>query len=209
MDQVSKSRKGSAGRIIALVRRVSVHAGLFSEPMARPTEDDALVVKPRRVGAIGAAVERSYAAHYRDIYRYVLALTRSSADAEEVTSEVFERALRSWRDEPEHVERWLMLAARRLATDRWRRARRLIAILPRLRSDRKSERVEDRSEFWSWFEAVSRALTQRQREVLVLRYGRDLTDADIAVILGLSESGVRSLASRALQALRSHPELLE
>ena len=42
----------------------------------------------------------------------------------------------------------------------------------------------------------------------MLRYQRDLTDADIAVVMGLTESGVRSLAARALAALRAHPELL-
>jgi DNA-directed RNA polymerase specialized sigma24 family protein len=44
--------------------------------------------------------------------------------------------------------------------------------------------------------------------VLVLRYQRDLTDADIASVLGMSESGVRSLVARAVEALRAHPELL-
>jgi DNA-directed RNA polymerase specialized sigma24 family protein len=51
-------------------------------------------------------------------------------------------------------------------------------------------------------------LTARQREVLVLRYQRDLTDADIGSVMRLSESGVRSLVARALAILRSHPELL-
>ena len=31
---------------------------------------------------------------------------------------------------------------------------------------------------------------------------------DIAIVLGLSESGVRSLIARALECLRNHPELL-
>jgi RNA polymerase sigma factor (sigma-70 family) len=55
---------------------------------------------------------------------------------------------------------------------------------------------------------VSAALTARQREALVLRHQRDLTDADIARIMGISESGVRSLVARALEVLRDHPELI-
>lgn len=135
-------------------------------------------------------------------------MTHSAADADEVTAEVFERALRTWRGEPERVEAWLLLTARHVVTDRWRRARRLMRILPGLRPVEHASAGEERAEFWAWFEAVSRVLTDRQREALVLRYQRDLTDADIAIALGLSESGVRSLVARAMGALRSHPELL-
>ncbi|MFI6051457.1 RNA polymerase sigma factor [Streptomyces violascens] len=44
-------------------------------------------------------------------------------------------------------------------------------------------------------------LTQRQREVLVLRYWSDLTEAQIAQTLGLSRGTVKSTASRALDVL--------
>jgi RNA polymerase sigma-70 factor (ECF subfamily) len=170
---------------------------------------NAFVVSPGPLApAISAAVERAYTSHYRDVYRYVLALTRSAADAEEVAAEVFERALRSWDEVPERVLPWLLLTARRMTTDRWRRASRFLAIQSRLRVAHPASAGEERTEFWTWFDAVSSVLTDRQREVLVLRYQRDLTDTDIGVILGLSASGVRSLVARALDALRSHPEML-
>ncbi|MFI9584471.1 RNA polymerase sigma factor [Streptomyces sp. NPDC052236] len=44
-------------------------------------------------------------------------------------------------------------------------------------------------------------LTMRQREVLVLRYWSDLSEARIAETLGLSRGAVKSTASRALDAL--------
>ncbi|WP_435846458.1 RNA polymerase sigma factor [Streptomyces fradiae] len=44
-------------------------------------------------------------------------------------------------------------------------------------------------------------LTSRQREVLVLRYWSDLSEAQIAETLGLSRGAVKSTASRALDAL--------
>jgi RNA polymerase sigma factor (sigma-70 family) len=47
-------------------------------------------------------------------------------------------------------------------------------------------------------------LPARQRAVLVLRYYEDLSEADIATELGLSVGTVKSHASRALAALRSH-----
>lgn len=179
------------------------------EGLGNAGKDDAYVVPAQHPASANAkVVESAFAAHHRDVYRYVLAMTSSAGDADEVTAEVFERALRSWQTKPERVLPWLLLTARRIATDRRRRATRLVRLLPRLRSTEQTDAGQERAEFWSWFDAVSRVLTDRQREVLILRYQRDLTDRDIAVIVGLSESGVRSLVTRALDALRAHPDLL-
>ncbi|MER5312921.1 sigma-70 family RNA polymerase sigma factor [Streptomyces sp. NPDC002773] len=49
-------------------------------------------------------------------------------------------------------------------------------------------------------------LTRRQREVLVLRYWSELTEAQIAQTLGLSRGTVKSTASRALDALEKKLE---
>jgi RNA polymerase sigma factor (sigma-70 family) len=46
-----------------------------------------------------------------------------------------------------------------------------------------------------------RKLSQRQREVVVLRYWADLSEAEIAETLGISRGAVKSTASRALVAI--------
>jgi RNA polymerase sigma factor (sigma-70 family) len=151
--------------------------------------------------------------HYRDVFRYCLVLLRDPSDAEDITGEVFERSLRAWRSgrgPAGEALPWLLLVARRIVIDRARR-RSLIRwlSLTRLGPTLAGAQPEvDRMEFWLWFDQLSSALTSRQREVLLLRYGYDLTDGEIGRILGLSEPGVRSLASRALAALRRHPELV-
>ncbi|GAP46006.1 ECF subfamily RNA polymerase sigma-24 factor [Streptomyces azureus] len=50
-------------------------------------------------------------------------------------------------------------------------------------------------------------LTRRQREVLVLRYWSDLTEAQIADTLGVSRGTVKSTANRALNALGRQLEI--
>jgi RNA polymerase sigma-70 factor (sigma-E family) len=57
--------------------------------------------------------------------------------------------------------------------------------------------------------AALRQLPPRQREVIVLRYWADLTDAQIAATLGCSPGTVRSQLSRALVKLRDNPVLAE
>ncbi|MFI6921418.1 SigE family RNA polymerase sigma factor [Nonomuraea spiralis] len=61
-------------------------------------------------------------------------------------------------------------------------------------------------------ESYVRTIMTRQhvkRVVLVLRYYEDLSDQEIADILGISRGTVRSQASRALHTLRIRPALLE
>lgn len=52
-----------------------------------------------------------------------------------------------------------------------------------------------------------RGLPVRQRAVLVLRYWEALPDGEIAALLGIAESSVRSSAARAFAVLRQHPDL--
>ena len=129
----------------------------------------------------------AYELHYRDVFRYCLILLRESADAEDVAAEAFERGLRARRSgrgpEGEQLP-WLLLTARRIVIDRARR-RRLLHWLPLVATPAESRSISqsetERVEFWLWFDRP---------------------------ILGLSEPGVRSLASRAIAALRQHPELI-
>ncbi len=158
--------------------------------------------------------ETVYSDHYRDVYRYVLLNLRRRDDADDVVADTFDRAFAAWRSGHGPAGRplpWLLVIARRIVVDRWRRDR-LIRWLP-FAAGRPAHEPADtrddggRAEFWLWLEALAGALPARQREVVFLRYQRDLTDDEIGEILGISASGVRTLVSRALAALRAHPEL--
>jgi RNA polymerase sigma-70 factor (ECF subfamily) len=166
------------------------------------------------VPAPAETFEAVYRDHYRDVYRYVLLSLRRGDDADDVVADTFDRAFAAWRSGHGPAGRalpWLLVIARRIVVDRWRRDR-LIRWLPFATGRGAQDPVDTgdeggRAEFWLWLEELARALPTRQREVVFLRYQRDLSDEEIGEILGISASGVRTLVSRALAALRQHPEL--
>lgn len=173
-----------------------------------------------RVGSAGVAgedlaetFERLYRERYRDVYRYAMLMLGNCDDTEDVVGEAFHRAYAAWQSGHGPAGQalpWLLLITRRLVIDRGRR-RKLLSWLP-LGSLNPAHEPSDeadtgRTEFWLWFDRFARELPGRQREVLILRYQRDLDDECIGEILGISASAVRSLVARACAALRRNPEI--
>jgi RNA polymerase sigma-70 factor (sigma-E family) len=148
------------------------------------------------------------------LYRYGFVLTGNAEDAADLVQEALLRLGDTWqrvrkKDDPEGYLRTIMA---RQHISWWRRRRRehLVDAVPE-ESYRELgfDRVSVDTGLW---EAV-RALPRKQRAVLVLRYYEDMSDAEIARILGISEGTVRSQAHRALAKLRvgtaEHPAVLQ
>jgi RNA polymerase sigma factor (sigma-70 family) len=151
-------------------------------------------------------------AHQRDVLRYAALMLGDLDEAADATAETFTRAFAAWREGRGPTGRplpWLLVIARRLIVDRWRR-RRLVRWLPLVHGEavagRRAEEA-DAGDVWLWLSQLSVVLPERQREVLFLRDRRDLSEEEIGEVMGLSASGVRSLVARAIQGIREHPEL--
>jgi len=151
------------------------------------------------------AVTVLHAAHYRSLVRTAAFLLHRSDLAEEVVQDAFVGLHRRWarvRD-PEKAAAYLRQSTVNGARSAGRRSATAIRKQPVLEAGLAA--VPDPATTVVERDAVLRALAtlpERQREVLVLRYYADLSEAAIADALGISPGTVKAHASRGLAALR-------
>jgi RNA polymerase sigma factor (sigma-70 family) len=153
------------------------------------------------------AFDRLYRSSRDDVYAYVASLLRDEAAAEEVTAAAFERAYRKRnRFDPERGEprAWLFGIARNAALDELRRRGRQ-AELTAEPADLESATPDEGAERHERRLAVSTALERlqpRERELIALKFFAGLANAEIAQVLGISESNAGTKLHRAMTKLR-------
>ncbi|WP_285708587.1 SigE family RNA polymerase sigma factor [Microtetraspora sp. NBRC 16547] len=133
------------------------------------------------------------------LLRYGYLLTGNPHDAADLVQEGLVRLRGAWsRVRRKHdPERYVRTTMTRLHVNIWRLRRR-----EQLSWDLPEEPVTDVHDDGSVWKVLE-TLPKKQRAVLVLRYYEDLSDAEIAEIMGISRGTVRSQASRALDKLRA------
>jgi RNA polymerase sigma-70 factor (sigma-E family) len=152
------------------------------------------------------AVEELYAAHYRRLVRLSVLLVRDLETAEEVVQDAFVAMHGRWRTlkDPEkglaYLRQTVVNRSRSVLRHRGVEARYVVPAVRHLHGADEAALVSERRA--AVLNAL-RALPERQREVLALRYYLDLSEADIAQTLGISRGAVKSHASRGVAALRS------
>lgn len=156
--------------------------------------------------------EDVYEQHVWDVYGFLAYRLGSRADAEDLTQVTFERALRAWpRFDPEiaSARTWLLAIARNALIDHHRRDRsageRSISAGEVGAAELPATPGPEEAAFGPAPElaAALGRLSEREREVLALRFGGDLGGQEIAALLGITLANVQQLSSRALRKLRS------
>ncbi len=146
------------------------------------------------------------------VYRYVFYRVRNEAEAEDVTSDVFMRALRAI---PKYEPRqaflaWLYRIARNAVIDRSRRqaARQQVSFEDALAHPNADQIVHPDAGLLSGSDATivrvaMQRLTPLQQEILVLRYVEGLDTKTISTLVGKRDGTIRGIEFRALSALRA------
>lgn len=146
-----------------------------------------------------------YEEHVWRVYGFLAYRVGNRESAEDLTQATFERALRAWgRYDPERapVHSWLLRIATNLLIDHHRRDR----TSRREMFDAADPVQAGPEERWGGSPELLEALGQlgdRDREVLALRYGGDLSGAEVAAVLGMTVANVQQINSRALRRLRA------
>lgn len=138
--------------------------------------------------------EQAYLRLWPRLVRLGYLLTGSTAIGEDLAQDALVNLLRRWPVEaPDAYARRSVVNA---ATNRARRDARERRHLATLREGVQEPPATD--DLWP----LVRALPQRQRAVVVLRYYEDLAEREIAAAMGCRPGTVKSTASKALAALR-------
>lgn len=153
--------------------------------------------------------EQIYNAHVVPIYRYIYARVGNRPDAEDLTAQVFMRAVEQLdvsRDTPQIVS-WLYRVSQNAVADHWRAFYRLPLVTEERLApgwepsapteDAAGSTPDDRSA--ARVDAVLRRLPERYRRVLELRFLQRLSVAETAHAMGVSHGNAKVLQYRALR----------
>ncbi|MFC5765291.1 SigE family RNA polymerase sigma factor [Actinacidiphila bryophytorum] len=160
------------------------------------------------VTAVGTTVDHlteTYRAHYRALLGLAALLLDDTASCEDVVQEAFIRvhSARSRVRDPEKTLAYLRQTVVNLSRSALRRRILGLKLLSKPMPDMASAEegayeLLERDQL----KAAMRTLQRRQREVLVLRYFADMTEAQVAETLGISLGSVKAYGSRGIAALR-------
>jgi RNA polymerase sigma-70 factor (ECF subfamily) len=152
-----------------------------------------------------------YEHYFEIVYPYVARRVGNRTEAEDVTAEVFRKALQSlprfkWTGAP--FAAWLFRIASNIIADRAKRAAREVNIpgdedLPDARVPQSQQADLEQSERSAGVSRMVNELAEDQRRVLVMRFAEERSLREIAQTLGRSEGAIKQLQFRALQNLRA------
>jgi RNA polymerase sigma-70 factor, ECF subfamily len=149
---------------------------------------------------------------YRDqlprLYNFFRFRTGREADVEDLTARTFEKAWKArdrYRRDLAGFSTWLFGIARNVATDYLRSARAhlpLDAAADVATESTPEQDVAHRSDL-ARLARLTQQLSDRQRELVALKYGAALNNRLIARITGMSESNVGTVLQRTVEKLRA------
>jgi len=168
----------------------------------------------RRAASDGEAFGVLYERHVRKIYNYIYYRTGDHHDAEDLTARVFQRAMRhigGFQDMGVPLSAWLYRIAHNLVAN-WHRDRSRRPVVPLEEQlvltpgAQHPEALAVKREQGAELLAVIRRLPEDRQQLLILKFSEQLSNAEIAEIMGRTEGAIKSLYHRTLSELRQEYE---
>ena len=150
--------------------------------------------------------DRLYRSSRDDLYAYVATLVRDRHAAEDVTALAFERAYRrrgSFRPARGTARAWLFGIARNAALDELRRRGRTgdLEAEPPARTEQTDDPAESGLRR-ALLRGALESLQPRERELVALKFFAGLTNAELAGVIGTSETNAGTRLHRVIEKLR-------
>ncbi len=172
--------------------------------LSRAHEDDLV----ERARADADAFGELYDHYFGQIYRFTYSRLRDQDAAEEVTQEVFMKALRAmprYRPTGHPFSAWLYQISANAIADHFRQRRPQSSLDAAVELADRARPVADQvvelaeaARIW----AAIDSLPEQQRVAMTLKLGEDLKLAQIGVIMGKSEGAVKLLIHRGMMGVR-------
>lgn len=158
--------------------------------------------RDRMTVPLTGSFDEFYRTEWSRVLGLVYALSGSKWAAEDMAQEAFLRAHRDWARVAamDHPGAWVRTVALNLARSGLRRRGAEFRALRRwigLEATAFPELESTSEDFWR----VVRSLPRRQAEVVALHYGDDMAVRDVAAVLGIAESTVKTSLQKARAAL--------
>lgn len=156
------------------------------------------------------AFDRLYEVYAHSIFRYLYHRLNDREVAEDLTGEAFLRLMENIgnfrlgpKDQKAIFSGWFYRIAHNLMIDYLRRQAKHTEISPDVQtsSDDHPVLVMERGIAQSRIQAALSQLTQDQQDVVILRFFEEMSNAEVAKIMGRTEGAVKALQHRALAAL--------
>ena len=151
------------------------------------------------------AIAELYDQHAPAIYSYVYRRVGEQRLAEDLTADVFVRALEALRKNQfahTSLRAWLYRLAHNRVIDHYRRQRPQVELPEHHPAPDDVPEIMQRRSLHATVRAALHHLTEEQQQVIVLRFGEGKTAGETARLLNKTEEAVRALQHRSLAALR-------
>ncbi len=160
------------------------------------------------------AFAKIYDHYFSRVYNYLLYRVQDADTADDITALVFERALTNihrYRPEKAPFGAWLFAIARNAVNDHFRQQRRrrwlsLDAVRRVVDPDPDPIEIVAVDEVRDKLLVAVSRLSDRERDLVALKFAAGLTNRRIAEVAGLSESNVAVILFRTMKKLRARLE---
>jgi len=141
------------------------------------------------------------------VYNYFRFRLGPHADIEDLTSRTFEKAWRArmtYSNDLAAFSTWLFKVAQNVGTDYLRSERDHLRLdtVPDIAGTGTPQEEAERDSDLAKLERLTAELTEREHELIALKYGGDISNRRIAKMTGLSESNVGVILHRVVQSLK-------